>query len=123
MPQELGLLREEVEAWFDKTCRIYTVTYEDDEYGGVGGQTEVEKAVVPCEVIGGVGQNQRLIVSMTEREREYFTVTVPADTDVEVDDHLDIVEDGLHLVVTAVYGPESLELERQVIAYRGTDVT
>lgn len=119
-PTELAQLRADTISWFDATCDIFRVTGGDDVYGGRGGAHAADPTHtgVRCTVESGAGQEQERLTLGGITEIQVFTVSLPAQTDVLVGDHLKVHKDGedLHLHVRAVQGPESYELERKVIA-------
>ena len=117
---ELEMLRDTSEAWMPDKLDIYNVTVTDDPYGG-SSSTEVIDVVeqdVPCDVQSGVAQEQDRVVAAKITETQLFQVTVPALTTINVGDHITIYTTvpSMHLIVQAVFAPESWEVERRVLA-------
>lgn len=122
---ELGDLRRELEHFYTHHCRIESTSTADDEYGGTGETRTVTEDMVHCYVEGGVAHEQdRVLVGGVGAEREFFTISVPAFTPVKVGDWVVVYpnpgtgDGNLEVIVTAVVGPESHELERRILAYR-----
>lgn len=114
--REISKLRSDIESWFDLTCSIFKRVGVDDAYGGrtSGHATEATYTAVPCMVESGGGQDQERLTLAGITEVQLFTVTMPAETDVEVGDHV-VISTGQHLNVRAVMAPESYEFERRVV--------
>jgi hypothetical protein len=115
--QELFDLRDEATDWMPDRGIIYRLTKTDDEYGG---QTETEaeiKADVPLTIESGASHEQLEVLGDAVRGSQIFTLTFPAGTDVQVTDHVAVLDHGgLDLTVQAVMDPESWEIERRAIA-------
>lgn len=119
---ELTLLRDDLEEWFTDTCDIFRVVGTDDVYGGhtrTHGPTALYSGV-PCMVESGAAQDQERLFAGAIAEVQVFTVNLPADTDVFVGDHLVVhahdSTDDIHVKVHAVLSPETIEIERRVVA-------
>jgi len=71
-------------------------------------------------VESGAAQDQERLFAGAIAEVQVFTVSLPADTDVLVGDHLVVhahdSTDNIHLHIHAVLSPETLEIERRVVA-------
>ncbi len=119
---ELTQLREDLGEWFTDTCDIFHVSGTDDPYGGHtrGHGTTPTYEDVPCMVESGAAQDQERLFAGAIAEVQVFTVNLPADTDVLVGDHLVVhahdSTDDIHVKVHAVLSPETIEIERRVIA-------
>lgn len=115
--EELSLLRTGVESWFTDTCDVYRITKEDDEYGGEG-ETETRIQIgVPCMLETGAAHEQVRALMGKLQGVELVLVSLPAGTDVNVEDHLVLTsQSNMHLRVQAVMDPESYEVERRVVA-------
>lgn len=118
VPEELELLRTDLVEWFTDTCDIYRVVGLDDVYGGRSSDHGIAIATdVPCKVESGAGQDQERLLAGQITEIQVFTVRVPVETDVEVDDHIVIkTPENLHLYVRAVMAPETIDIEKRLIA-------
>lgn len=116
---ELELLQETATAWMPDRLNVFNVTTVDDV---AGGRTPTEAADpvlqdVPCMIESGVSQEQHRVIADKITDTHLFTVTVPAKTSIQVGDHLTITTQGdMHLIVQAVFAPESWEVERRVLA-------
>lgn len=114
---EIALLRQEVETWLTDLCDLYREMLSDDVYGG---QVESEALVASglrCSVQSGVSHEQTVPEISALRNVHVFTVTLPAETDVRVQDNLVITTKGdLKMRVQAVFRPETNELMRPVVA-------
>lgn len=114
---EITLLRQEVNSWLTDVCDLYRETLTDDSYGG---QETVEALVqggIACKVQSGVVHEQTVPEIAALRNVHIFTVTLPATTDVRLQDNLVITSmDNLKVRVQAVLAPETNELGRRVIA-------
>jgi hypothetical protein len=118
---ELDLLRQEVESWFPYTCNIYKVTGTDDAFGGRsrGHSVDPDYRDVPCSIESGAAHAQEIPHLARIENVQIFTVSMPAETDVNVGDHLVVTtpdHPSLHLHVQAELAPEDYEVERRVIA-------
>ena len=118
---ELAHLREETEAWFDSVCDIYHITDTDDVYGGHGGSYPGAPSLadIPCNVDSGIAHEQERSFIGRFEEVQLFTITFPAQTDVKMEDRLVIALPGaqtLTCYIQAILAPESIEIERKVIA-------
>lgn len=118
---ELASLRDETEAWFDSTCDLYHQAGGDDAYGGRGGSYPGSPSLndLPCNVESGIAHEQERSFIGRFEDIQLFTVTLPAQTDVRIDDRLVIALPAaqfLTVTVQAVLAPESIEIERKVIA-------
>lgn len=123
---ELDGLRDALVGFYTHHCRVEGTAESDDEYGGSSEARTTRADNVPCYVEGGVAHEQdQVLVSGLIREHEFFTISMPAFTDVRVGDVV-VVYDEAHdeatgnweVKVTAVIGPESHELERRILGYR-----
>lgn len=117
---EMADLREATESWFMDTCDIYRgAVPQPDAYGGYG-STDPEAVVaagVKCTVESGAEHVQERALLAKIENVQAFTVTLPANTDVRVDDHLVLTSrNNDRLRVEAVMAPESWEIERRTIA-------
>jgi len=114
---ELSLLRDEAEVWYDDVCDIYRITSTDDPYGGEGVVSETPIATgVGCALESGAAHEQERALIAKIQGVQLFTVALPAETDIEVGDHIIVTsKSNLHLRVQAVLAPESIEIERHVI--------
>jgi hypothetical protein len=114
--EELGLLRGEIIGWMPDLCDVYRITETDDVYGGVSDTESLVLSGITCEVQSGVALRQEEIIAEKVQAKQIFTVTLPVGTDVHLEDHLVITSRGdLHLMVQAVFAPESWELETRVV--------
>lgn len=114
---EIASLRSEVNAWLVDTCDLYRETRTTDDFGG---QTEAETLVqsgIRCSIQSGVAHEQVVANIGTLRSEHIYTVTVPAETDVRVQDNLVLTtKANLKVRVQAVFRPETNELMRPVVA-------
>lgn len=116
-PEELASLQGEAEVWMPDRAIIYRLTNADDEYGGESSVEAQIKADVPLTIESGAAQEQLAVLGDAVRGVQIYTLTFPAGTDVEVSDHVAILNHGsLDLTVQAVMDPESWEIERRAIA-------
>lgn len=124
---ELDLVRESLTGFYTHHCRVARVTNVDDVYGGSSETQTTIANDIPCYVEGGVAHEQdRAVVAGLQREAEFFTISMPAYTDVRVGDVVVVYPDeadtsepgNMEVEVTAVIGPESHEIERRVLGYR-----
>ncbi len=125
LPGELAKAEAEVTKWYDHLIDIFPVTQATDVYGGTTETDGSAKATgVACAMIGGVAHTQDFTISMTEREMEKFTLTMPVATDIVVGDHVTVtsVTPTLHLEIQAVHGPESDQIEKVVIGVSSTEL-
>lgn len=114
--EEMGLLREEANLWMPDWCDIYRVTTGDDDYGGSTEEETVLTEMLPCSIESGAAQEQVTLLVGQQVGTQIFTVTLPADTDIRVTDHLVIrSQNDLHLRIQAVMDPESWDVEVRVI--------
>lgn len=118
--EELGLLRQESQIWYPDLCDIYRLTPVDDDYGGSQDlQEDLYATNVKCMVEAGSAHEQIIALIGALAIRGEFVITLPAETDVVVTDHLVITTKGnLHLRVQALLSPESFEIDRYVVANR-----
>src|SRR5687768_1673052 len=115
--EELTGLRTETKKWYEDTMSIYAATETDDVYGGSGISEALLSSEIPCLVESGAAHEQVRVMMAHLQNVQLFMVTCPAETQVSVGNHLVITSRGnLHLRVQAVMAPESLEIERQVVA-------
>jgi len=117
--EELAGLRDATESWFTDLCDIYgSGSGSADAYGGWGNNPEsLRVSGVPCSIESGAEHVQTRALLAKIENTQAFTVTLPADTDVLVGDHLVITtQNSDRLRVEAVMAPESWEIERRVIA-------
>lgn len=118
-PEELGLIRTEIEGWFPETCDIYRLTSVDDSAGGEDQTEALIAAGIICELQSGVALHQEEVIAGRFTGTQLFTVTLPANTDIQVGDHLVVRTRGdLHIRVQSVFAPESWEFERRVVGSR-----
>lgn len=114
--EELVELRNETELWFTDLCDIYRISLVDDNYGG---QTETETVLssgIKCMLESGTAHEQMRAVYSKLVDVQLFTVTLPAETDIQVTDHIVVTsQNNLHLRVQAVLSPESWEVEKRVV--------
>jgi hypothetical protein len=127
---ELQLLQADLETWFTDTCDIFRVTGADDVYGGHtrGHGLTATYSDVPCMVESGAAQDQERLLVGAVVEVQIFTVSLPADTDIRVGDHLvvtatDETDESMHLHAHAVLAPETIEIERKCIAVETEPLT
>lgn len=121
--EELGLLREEAQIWYPDLCDLYrgSGTAGGDDYGGYDPDPsepgDLVATGVKCMVESGAGHVQILQLISAERNFQVFRVSLPADFDVRVGDHLIVTtKANQHLRVQAVLAPESYEVDRMVVA-------
>lgn len=117
---EQARLQQEEVAWFEYTCDIYRTSSSEDDWGGFDethGSTPLH-AAVPCAVESGAAQEQERMLMGRIQGVQLFTLTLPAGTDIQLDDHVVIHTDrpDLHLQVQARMTPESFETAVRVIA-------
>lgn len=117
---EMADLRAAAQAWMMDTCDIYrNAAAADDAYGGRspgGADTRIAQGV-PCYIESGAEHVQERALLAKIENVQAFTVALPANTDVQVRDHLVLLTRGNdRLRVEAVLAPESWEVERHVIA-------
>ncbi len=114
---EIAALRREVNSWLVDTCDLYRETRSTDAYGG---ETETEALVqagISCSVQSGVAHEQVVANIGALRAEHIYTVTLPAEVDVRVQDNLVITSKAnLKVRVQAVFRPETNELMRPVVA-------
>lgn len=123
---ELDTLRDALVGFYTHHCRVEGYSPTDDAYGGTSETRSVRSDLVPCYVEGGVAHEQdRVLVEGLIRETEFFTISMPAYTEVYVNDYIIVYDDpndletgNWEVKVTAVIGPESHEIERRVLGYR-----
>jgi hypothetical protein len=123
---ELDSVRDALVDFYTHHCRVEGTAETDDEYGGTTQGRTVRADNVPCFVEGGVAHQQdAILLGGVERESELFTISMPAYTEVYNGDVIVVYADehdpgggSFEVVVTAVIGPESYELERRAIGYR-----
>lgn len=110
-------MRDEAEAWMDDTLDIYRVTTSEDAYGGVAQAEALLASAVPCMVQSGVEHVQALPLQGVTVETHLFTITLPAEQDVQMGDVLVLTsKNGERLRVQALLFPLTREIMRQVIA-------
>lgn len=116
--REVELLRQETTSWMTDTCDLLRETLSTDAYGGQASGSEVlVQESIPCSVQSGVAHEQTVPEISALRNVHVFTIFLPAETDVRVQDNLLITsKDNLKLRVQAVLRPETNELLRPVIA-------
>lgn len=116
---ELDQLRAELGRYYPDECTISRHSSADDNYGGTTETPTVIATAVPCAIEGGVAHDQERMIAEKIQEREFFTIVMPAFTDVQVDDTITVTsQPGMEVRVAGVIGPESYELERRVLGYR-----
>ena len=116
---EMADLRGAAESWMMDTCDIYGHSPGvSDAYGGYSVDPElVKQQNVPCYVESGAEHAQTRALLAKIENVQAFSVDMPANTDVEVGDHLIITSrSNLHLRVEGVMAPESWETDRRVVA-------
>lgn len=117
---EVADLRSAVESWFEDRCDIFRPSAaSDDPYGGRGNAAAdtLLASSVHCTIESGAEHVQTRALLAIVANVQAFAVTFPANTDVSVGDHLVLVSKAnQRLRVEAVMAPESLELERRVVA-------
>jgi hypothetical protein len=114
---EITLLRQETESWMTDVCDLYRETHTDDGFGGVTDSEVLVQSGIRCMVQSGVAHEQDLPNIGALRNVHTFTITLPAETDVQVQDNLVVTSlNGLKVRVQAVLRPETNELMRPVIA-------
>jgi hypothetical protein len=119
LPTELGSLREGLEEWFEDTCDILRDTRADDDYGGRSDSYAVVASGVHCLVQPGMSVGHRTVEELAGelRQQMLFTISLPAGTDIRVNDRLQITsQNNLLLRVQVVLSPESMNMEDQVVA-------
>jgi hypothetical protein len=114
---EVTLLRQEVDSWLTDVCDLYRETLTDDAFGGQGTVEALVTSGLACKLQSGVVHEQTVPEIAALRNVHVFTVSLPAETDVRLQDNLVITsKDNLKLRVQAVLSPETNELSRPVIA-------
>ncbi len=114
---ELDLLRQETTSWLTDVCDLYRETTASDPYGGQGTTEALVTESIPCSLQSGVAHEQTVPEIAALRNVHVFTVFLPAETDVRVQDNLVLTSQAnLKLRVQAVLRPETNELLRPVIA-------
>lgn len=115
---ELADLRSATESWFTDILDIYRGAVSSDPYGGEGeGAEGLVAQAVPCAIESSAEHVQERALLAIIGDVQAFTVTVPAETDIQVDDRVVLTSRGNDsLRVQAVMAPESWEIERRVIA-------
>lgn len=119
---ELTDLQGAMAAWNPDTCSIYRKTpITDDSYGGHGNTTgyTLQQAGVSCTIESSPKNDQERSFLGLVGDSQAFFITLPADTNVLIDDRLTITtRSNMNVRVMAVIGPESWELERKVLTTR-----
>lgn len=114
---EIALLRQEVDTWLTDLCDLYRETLSTDAYGGQATSETLVTEGVACKVQSGVVHEQTVPELAALRNVHVFTVTLPAETDIRLQDNLVVTTmDDLKVRVQAVLAPETNELSRRVIA-------
>jgi hypothetical protein len=114
---ELDLLRQETTSWMTDVCDLYRETTITDAYGGQSTSEALVTESIPCSLQSGVAHEQTVPEITALRNVHVFTVFLPAETDVRVQDNLVLTTQAdLKLRVQAVLRPETNELLRPVIA-------
>lgn len=115
--EELELLREEVQTWYEDLVDIYEYSIVDDAYGGESPTEIIHATGIPCLIDSGAAHEQTRAMLGKLVGVQLFTVTLPAGTHTELGWHLTVTtRSNRHLRIQAILYPESLEIERQVIA-------
>lgn len=110
-------MRQETSSWMTDVCDLYRETTSDDAYGGTAETEALVTEDIPCSLQSGVAHEQTVPEITALRNVHVFTVFLPAQTDVRVQDNLVITsQDNLKVRVQAVLRPETNELLRPVIA-------
>lgn len=116
-PGEAAELGAALEEWFDDRCDIYRLTDSDDPYGGSDSAEDVVSEGIACFLEPGAAHSQVQPLLAKLQGVQLFLVSLPRNTDVQVNDHLIVTtRNDLHMRVQAVLAPETLEFERQVVA-------
>jgi hypothetical protein len=117
---ELADLRTSLDDWAPDTLSIYRKpTLSNDDYGGRGNTSAYNLVVsgVRCSLDPNPRAEQERAILGLLADNTGFFVTLPANTNVAVDDRLTITSrSNMSLRVIAAFLPESWEFERRVLA-------
>ena len=116
---ELALMQQVSEVWMPDRLDVYRITTVDDIAGGRTPTETIDPNLqdVPCSIQSGVAQEQERVIADKIKDAHLFQITVPADTAIEVGDHVTITtRTDMHMIVQAVFAPESWETERRILA-------
>lgn len=117
---EMADLRQASESWMMDRCNIFrSPAGADDAYGGrdAGGADTQIATNIHCTVESGAEHVQERALLAKIENIQAFTVTLPANTDIAVRDHIVLTSrNNDRLRVEAVLAPESWEVDRRIIA-------
>jgi len=114
---EMQGLRKGTQEWYTDKIDQFRTVITNDAYGGQEDTVSVVVATdIPCMVEPGAAHAQLMPLIGHTRPDELFLIYVPPDREIVVDDEVTITTRGnIRLRISAVYAPETIDIEKIVI--------